>query len=182
LWWSTRAAPHRGGRRRALLRPPGTDPFLLLGIVHTLLKRDLATVTLEVAGLGRTPCADEEFSPEVAERVCGVPAADIARIARELAEAPTAVVYSRMGGSVVEFGTITQWLVDVINILTGNLDRPAGPCHADGRAGGVPHRAAVRVGPLAQPRQGFPRGARRTAHGQPCPTRSRHPVRDRFGR
>nr|BFE50794.1 hypothetical protein GCM10017745_42210 [Saccharothrix mutabilis subsp. capreolus] len=48
------------------------------------------------------------------------------RLARELAAAPTAAVYSRMGGSVVEFGTITQWLVDVVNVLTGNLDRPGG--------------------------------------------------------
>jgi anaerobic selenocysteine-containing dehydrogenase len=105
---------------------PGTDPFLLLGIVHTLLAEDLATVTLDVDGLDELRALTAEFSPEVAEKVCGVPAADIARIARELAEAPTAAVYSRMGGSVVEFGTITQWLVDVINILTGNLDRPGG--------------------------------------------------------
>lgn len=105
---------------------PGTDPFLLLGIVHTLLAEDLAAVTLDVAGLAELRALTAEFSPEVAERICGVPADDITRIARELAEAPTAAVYSRMGGSVVEFGTITQWLVDVINILTGNLDRPGG--------------------------------------------------------
>lgn len=105
---------------------PGTDPFLLLGIVHTLLAEDLATVTLDVEGLDELRALTAEFTPEVAEKVCGVPAADIARLARELAEAPTAAVYSRMGGSVVEFGTITQWLVDVINILTGNLDRPGG--------------------------------------------------------
>jgi anaerobic selenocysteine-containing dehydrogenase len=109
---------------------PGTDPFLLLGIVHTLLTEDLAAVTLDVEGLGELRALTADFSPEVAERVCGVPAADIARIARELAEAPAAAVYSRMGGSVVEFGTITQWLVDVINILTGNLDRPGGTMFA----------------------------------------------------
>ncbi|MET8850221.1 molybdopterin oxidoreductase family protein [Amycolatopsis sp. NPDC004625] len=106
---------------------PGTDSVLLLGIVHTLLQEDLAKVTLDVAGLDELRTLTEEFSPAAAEVLCGVPAADIARIARELAAAPTAVVYSRMGGSVVEFGTITQWLVDVINILTGNLDRPGGP-------------------------------------------------------
>ncbi len=105
---------------------PGTDPFLLLGIVNTLLAEDLATVTLDVDGLDELRALTEDFSPEVAERICGVPAADVARLARELAEAPTAAVYSRMGGSVVEFGTITQWLVDVINVLTGNLDRPGG--------------------------------------------------------
>ena len=105
---------------------PGTDPFLLLGIVHTLLEENLASITLDVDGLDELRALAREFSPEVVQRACGVPAADIARLARELAEAPTAAVYSRMGGSVVEFGTITQWLVDVINVLTGNLDRPGG--------------------------------------------------------
>ncbi|HEY7596946.1 MAG TPA: molybdopterin-dependent oxidoreductase [Actinophytocola sp.] len=105
---------------------PGTDSFLLLGIVHTLLEENLATVTHDVNGLDELRAHVEEFDPEAVERICGVPAADIARIARELAAAPTAAVYSRMGGSVVEFGTLTQWLVDVINILTGNLDNPGG--------------------------------------------------------
>ncbi len=55
-----------------------------------------------------------------------MPAANIARLARELAAAPTAVVYSRMGASTVEFGTVTQWLIEVINLLTGNLDQAGG--------------------------------------------------------
>lgn len=105
---------------------PGTDPFLLLGMVHTLLTENLATVTIEANGLDELREAVREFTPQVAERVCGVPAEAIARLARELAGAPTAAVYSRMGGSVVEFGSLTQWLVDLVNILTGNLDRPGG--------------------------------------------------------
>jgi anaerobic selenocysteine-containing dehydrogenase len=105
---------------------PGTDPCLLLAIVHTLFTENLATVTLEVNGLGELRQLAEEFSPELAERVCGVPADDIVRLARELAAAPTAAVYSRIGASTVEFGTLAQWLVEVINILTGNLDRAGG--------------------------------------------------------
>ena len=35
-------------------------------------------------------------------------------------------MYGRIGTSTVEFGTLASWLVDVINILTGNLDRPGG--------------------------------------------------------
>jgi anaerobic selenocysteine-containing dehydrogenase len=105
---------------------PGTDPFLLLGVVHTLLEENLATVTVEAEGLDELRELVRDFTPQVAEGVCGVPAGDIARLARELAAAPTAAVYSRMGGSVVEFGTLTQWLVDLINILTGNLDRAGG--------------------------------------------------------
>ncbi|HEV2778612.1 MAG TPA: molybdopterin oxidoreductase family protein [Actinophytocola sp.] len=105
---------------------PGTDPYLLLGIVHTLFAEDLVTVELEVDGLDELRSAAEEFSPRVAERVCGVPADAIVRLARELAAAPTAAVYSRIGASTVEFGTLAQWLVDVVNILTGNLDKPGG--------------------------------------------------------
>lgn len=105
---------------------PGTDPCLLLAIVHTLLAENLTKVTLEVNGLDELRQLTEEFTPELAERVCGIPAADIVRLARELAAAPTAAVYSRIGASTVEFGTLAQWLVEVINILTGNLDRAGG--------------------------------------------------------
>jgi anaerobic selenocysteine-containing dehydrogenase len=105
---------------------PGTDPFLLLGLVNTLFAENLTSVTHDVNGLDELRELVAEFTPEVAERVCGIPAGDIAQLAREIAAAPSAAVYSRMGGSVVEFGSLTQWLVDVINILTGNLDNPGG--------------------------------------------------------
>lgn len=105
---------------------PGSDPYLLFAIVHTLLADDLVTVTQEVNGLDELRGLAEEFTPELAERACGVPAADIVQLARELAAAPTAVVYSRMGASTVEFGTLTQWLIEVINLLTGNLDQAGG--------------------------------------------------------
>ncbi|WP_248962423.1 molybdopterin-dependent oxidoreductase [Sphaerisporangium perillae] len=105
---------------------PGTDAFLLFGIVHTLLAEDLATIDLEVAGLEELRRLAEDFTPEIVSPVCGVPAERIVRLARELAAAPTAAVYSRIGACTVEFGTATQWLVDVINILTGNFDRPGG--------------------------------------------------------
>jgi anaerobic selenocysteine-containing dehydrogenase len=47
-------------------------------------------------------------------------------VARELAAAPTAAVYGRIGTTTTLFGTTTSWLVDVVNALTGNLDRPGG--------------------------------------------------------
>ncbi len=105
---------------------PGTDPYLLLGIVHTLFAEDLTAVGVEVNGLEELRRLAEEFTPQAAARVCGVPAEEIVRLARELAAAPTAAVYSRIGASTVEFGTLAQWLVDVVNILTGNFDRPGG--------------------------------------------------------
>jgi anaerobic selenocysteine-containing dehydrogenase len=105
---------------------PGTDACLLLGIVRTLLTEDLATVDLDVNGLDELRELAAEFTPGEVERVCGIPADRVVRLARELAAAPTAAVYTRIGTSTAEFGTLAQWLVDVVNILTGNFDSPGG--------------------------------------------------------
>ncbi|SDI16901.1 molybdopterin oxidoreductase family protein [Nonomuraea jiangxiensis] len=105
---------------------PGTDAYLLFGIVNTLLAEELTAIDLDVNGLDELRELAAEFTPDEVERVCGVPAERVARLARELAAAPTAAVYTRIGTSTAEFGTLTQWLVDVVNILTGNFDRPGG--------------------------------------------------------
>ncbi len=56
----------------------------------------------------------------------GVDAATITRIAREFAAADKALVYGRIGTCTVSFGTTASWLVDVVNTITGNLDREGG--------------------------------------------------------
>ncbi|MFC4058628.1 molybdopterin-dependent oxidoreductase [Planomonospora corallina] len=105
---------------------PGTDAYLLFGIVHTLLAEDLTSVGVEAEGLAELRALAEDFAPKVVAETCGVPADVIVRLARELAAAPTAAVYARIGTCTAEFGTLAQWLVDVVNVLTGNLDRPGG--------------------------------------------------------
>jgi anaerobic selenocysteine-containing dehydrogenase len=105
---------------------PGTDPLLLFGIVHTLLAEGLERVDLPVDGLAELRALARDFSPATVAPVCGVPAEVIVRLARELAAAPTAAVYGRIGTCTVEFGTLAQWLIDVLNVLTGNFDRPGG--------------------------------------------------------
>jgi anaerobic selenocysteine-containing dehydrogenase len=122
---------------------PGTDACLLFGIVHTLFAEQLVTPEVDVNGLAELRALAEDFSPAVVSPVCGVPEATISRIARELAGASTAAVYARIGTCAVEFGTVTQWLVDVINLLTGNFDRPGGvmfakTAHAEIFRTGVP--------------------------------------------
>ena len=102
------------------------------------------------------------FAPEAVAAHCGVAADEIRALAREIAAAPTAAVYGRIGTSTVEFGTLGSWLVDVINILTGNLDRPGGamfPLVAGGsgaapaEAGpGFAHRALAQPGLRAIPK------------------------------
>jgi anaerobic selenocysteine-containing dehydrogenase len=108
---------------------PGTDAHLLLGIVHTLLAEDLVRLgrlAPMVRGLELVEKLAGDFPPEAVAPVCGIDAVAIRRLARELAGAERAVVYGRIGTSTQEFGTLASWLVDVCNVLTGNLDRAGG--------------------------------------------------------
>ncbi|MBU6282482.1 molybdopterin-dependent oxidoreductase [bacterium] len=134
---------------------PGTDAMLLAGMAHAILAEGLARpgrLAEHLAGLAEVERALADFSPEAVEAGCGVPAATIRRIARELAAARTAAVYGRIGTCTQEFGTLASWLVDVLNVLTGNLDRPGGamfPRSATGPANtqGEPGRGkGVRLG------------------------------------
>ncbi|GGO69787.1 molybdopterin-dependent oxidoreductase [Nonomuraea cavernae] len=105
---------------------PGTDAYLLFGLVNTLFAEDLVRLSHEVNGLDEVREAAKHFPPDVVGRHTGVPAEVIVRLARELAGARRAAVYARIGTCTAEFGTLAQWLVDVLNVLTGNLDRPGG--------------------------------------------------------
>ncbi len=108
---------------------PGTDAFLLMAIAHVLFEDglvDLGTVGEFVSGLDEVERLVGDFTPDAVAPVTGVAAADIRRLARELAAARTACVYGRMGTTTQEFGTLASWLVDVLNVCTGNLDRPGG--------------------------------------------------------
>jgi anaerobic selenocysteine-containing dehydrogenase len=108
---------------------PATDALFLFALVHVLFAAnlvELGTVAAHVNGLDEVRRLAAEFAPETVERACGIDAATIRRIARELAAAPAAAVYARIGTCTQEFGTLASWLVDVVNVCTGNLDRPGG--------------------------------------------------------
>ena len=108
---------------------PGTDAVLLAAVAHHLIATDQVSLgRVEQMVDGREQLADslEPFSPEYAESVTGIPADQIVALANEIADAETAAVHGRIGTTTVEFGTLTTWLIDVIAILTGNLDNPGG--------------------------------------------------------
>jgi anaerobic selenocysteine-containing dehydrogenase len=108
---------------------PGTDAHFLFAIVHSLFDEGLTSLgrlAEHTDGVEAVRSAAEPFSPEAVAPVCGISAEQIRRIARELVAAARAVVYGRIGTCTQEFGTLASWLVDVINVLTGNLDREGG--------------------------------------------------------
>lgn len=108
---------------------PGTDVYLLLGVLHTLFERELLRPGRLQQMITSTKAIErlvQDYSPRRVARACGVEAAEIERIALEFASAKSAVCYGRMGLSTQEFGSLCQWLIYVLNILTGNFDREGG--------------------------------------------------------
>ncbi|MFD5145147.1 molybdopterin oxidoreductase family protein [Streptomyces sp. NPDC058401] len=125
---------------RHLAPRPGSDALLLAALAHTLLAEELTdpgVLAEHVQGIGELGEALGSFTPEAVAPACDLTAEEIRALARDLAAAPTAAVYGRIGSCTVEYGTLASWLVDVLNILTGNLDRPGGalfPLSATDRA------------------------------------------------
>jgi anaerobic selenocysteine-containing dehydrogenase len=114
---------------RHLAIKPGTDVFLLLGVVRTLFAEQLVSLGSLgdcIDGLDELRELADPFAPEAIADRTGIEPAAIRMLARELAEAPSAVVYGRIGTTAQKHGTLTSWLIDVVNILTGNLDREGG--------------------------------------------------------
>ncbi len=108
---------------------PGSDAALLAAILNTLFEEGLSEpgrLAEFSDGLEAVQAAIKPFTPERAATLSGIAADDIRRIAREFAAADSAVCYGRMGVSVQRFGTLCQWLIQLINLVTGNLDAPGG--------------------------------------------------------
>ncbi|MFJ4372109.1 molybdopterin oxidoreductase family protein [Pseudomonas japonica] len=106
---------------------PGGDAALLCGVLNTLFEEGLTRAThLPVSGLDEVREALQPFTAEVMSMLCGIEAGLIRQLARDFAAADKAVCYGRMGVSTQAFGTLCQWLVQLINLVSGNLDRVGG--------------------------------------------------------
>jgi anaerobic selenocysteine-containing dehydrogenase len=108
---------------------PGTDVALLLGLLHTLFDESLVKTSPALQatiGLESVQAAVAEFSPEAMALHCAIPAEQVRQLARDFAAADSAVCYGRMGVSVQRYGTLCQWLIQLVNLVTGNLDQPGG--------------------------------------------------------
>jgi anaerobic selenocysteine-containing dehydrogenase len=108
---------------------PGGDAYLLFAMVHVLFAEnlvDLGHLAPFTNGVPRVAELARGFAPEAVAGATGIDAATIRRLAREFAAAERAACYGRIGTCTQEFGTLASWLVDVLNIVSGNFDRPGG--------------------------------------------------------
>ena len=134
--------------RHVFIRPGG-DAFFLLGVVHTLFAEGLVrlgAIEPHVDGVAALEAATRDFTPERVAARCGIDAAAIRELARQLATTERAAVYGRIGTCTQEYGTLASWLVDVVNALTGHLDAPGGAM--------FPRAAAFAANTLGAPGKG----------------------------
>jgi len=108
---------------------PGTDALFLASLVNALISEKLVNMgRLAEFSDGYVDLVRwlAPFKPEITEKRTGIAAATLVCIAKDFARAESAAVYGRMGASTSGFGTLTLWLIQLTNILTGNLDREGG--------------------------------------------------------
>ena len=108
---------------------PGTDAAFLIALVNALLELGPPKVERyagKLEGLEAALAALRPFGIEAAAACTGIGAEAVREIARELRAAPSAVVYGRMGTCTQPFGTTCQWLIQLVNLVAGNLDAVGG--------------------------------------------------------
>lgn len=105
---------------------PGTDAVVLLAMLRSVIDEGTPRIAEYVDGLVDVRAALEPFTPEAASVASGLPADTIRSLAHDLASAERAAVHGRVGVSTQRFGTVCQWAIQLLNIVTGNLDRVGG--------------------------------------------------------
>ncbi|HKS49819.1 MAG TPA: molybdopterin-dependent oxidoreductase [Amycolatopsis sp.] len=110
---------------------PSGDVWLLAAMLKVILdegRYDRAALVEMTRGHETLTALVSGVDLERAARETGIAIERIIDLARDFAAAPSAVVYGRCGASLGPFATLTKYLIDVLNIATGNLDRPGGWC------------------------------------------------------
>ena len=106
---------------------PGTDVYLLAAILKNILvKTETARLPRWVKGVEVFGALLDTLSIDHVARATGVPVEEIENLTREFLSSESTVLYGRTGVSTQEYGTLCQWLINAINIVSGNFDRPGG--------------------------------------------------------
>ena len=108
---------------------PGKDALFLLSLLHVIFDQGIEEKTHlsnYLKGLEEIKEIVKEYSPKKTALLIGIDSLEIQKIAKDFMNSKTAVCYGRMGVSTQEYGGICQWLINVLNIVTNNMDKVGG--------------------------------------------------------
>lgn len=108
---------------------PGTDAFFLLALLHVLhYELDFRAPSMDeyIEGADTLLNAAKQWTPERVSSISGISSAVIRRIAAQYHNANGAALYMSTGVNMGPFGSISYWVLQGINVLSGNLDRRGG--------------------------------------------------------
>ena len=108
---------------------PGSDVFMLLAMLNVVFREKLqalGNVAGFASGLAQIEALVADYAPEKVEPVTGINPQAVRELVRGFCAAQSACCYGRIGVSAQRYGTLTQWLITVFNIVSGNLDTPGG--------------------------------------------------------
>ncbi len=138
---------------------PGSDAALLLALLHVLFDEGLVrTDGLQSRARNLAAAAAAAGALHAGIRGGRHRHRGRARSARWRANSPprpSAACHGRMGVSTQRFGTLCQWAIQLLMLLTGNLDRPGGALPT--------HPAVMGAGPDDNPKGAFARRASRVS-------------------
>ena len=138
---------------------PGTDALLLLAMLNTMFARQLAKPERLLSFAPELEQVDsfvEDYPPERVAAIVGIDAEEIRAMVEAFCQAESAVCYGRMGASVQAFGTLTQYLIMLFNMLSGNLDRAGGMMFTQPAADLLPHSGRGSIGKYLTRVRGLP--------------------------
>ncbi|MCT7659095.1 molybdopterin-dependent oxidoreductase [Mycobacterium sp. CPCC 205710] len=108
---------------------PDADSYLLLSLLQVMFGDglvDAAQVDKLADGIDWLRQLCEPFTPEMTAAKTGIDPHSVRTLAHDLVRTPRAAVYGRLGTCVGRNGTLTTYLIDAVNLVAGNLDKPGG--------------------------------------------------------
>ena len=114
---------------------PDTDVYLMAALLHVLFRDghvDEAQMIEHADHVSDLKAFIEGYAPTDVAAVVGVSAEDIEQLARDIAAAPTAAYYMSTGVNMGRQGSLAYWLLFMLSLATGNLDRRGGNIYSRG--------------------------------------------------
>ena len=108
---------------------PSTDVFFYLSFLHELINQngvDKQFVQDHTIGMDSVKDLVKDWSPEKTEEVTHIQASDLKAMVRDYIQADGAALYCSTGVNMGGNGSLAFWLQEVINAVSGNLDRKGG--------------------------------------------------------